>query len=511
MPPLHLPPRTTPRLLTILLLALALFLDTPTPATANEHLQPWSNLVTQAMVGHTLHSGADPSKPLTPIANLLVGGRVLSILHLAQWQALNDVLVFHNVPSLAVAKDQLPALLLSLQAALAGAGKQVLETLLPAGDAQAGLPALYAAQSGDNDADLAAARELGVNAGKAVLASRSNDGATIVLSPYLGANTTADAGRWRPTPPMFLPGAAEQWKSVTPYILTSPQELRLPPPPGLRTSAYKQSYLEVESVGNATSTGRLATHTEGAVFWCEQPDALLFTLVGRVTEKMDVLEASRVYAMAAVAGLDARVAVMDTKYLYSTWRPVTALPLGNGVGLPAVPDFTSLLPTPATPEFPSGHAAHGEAIVEVLRRARGGGKGVGGAGEKAADLFEVSLTTPTVGGTGGGGKRGLQALAAGGGGGGGGGAAHMPVVTRQYSSLTELSEDLTYSRIYGGLHYRFTADESLKLGGSVGRRVVEAFDAKYTKVGMGKEQQKEADKEGEGGGRRGLRTGAAPA
>lgn len=87
----------------------------------------------------------------------------------------------------------------------------------------------------------------------------------------------------------------------------------------------------------------------------------------------------------------------------------------------------------------------------------------------------------------------------------------MPVVTRQYSSLTELSEDLTYSRIYGGLHYRFTADESLKLGGSVGRRVVEAFDAKYTKVGMGKEQQKEADKEGEGGGRRGLRTGAAPA
>jgi len=505
MPPLHLSLRTTPRLLAILLLALALFLDTPSPATANEHLQPWSELVTQAMVGHALRNGADPSKPLTPVANLLVGGRILSILHLAQWQALNDVLVARNVPSLAAAKDQLPALLPSLQAALAGAGKQVLETLLPAGDAQAALPALYAAQSGDgNDADLAAARELGVNAGKAVLASRSNDGATTVLPPYLGANSTADAGRWRPTPPLFLPGAAEQWKSVTPYILTSPEEMRPPPPPGIRTPVYKHSYLEVESVGNETSTGRLATHTEAAVFWCEQPDAILFALVGRVTEKMDLLEASRVYAMAGVAGVDTRVASMESKYFYSTWRPVTAIPLGNEIGLPAVPDFTSLLPTPPTPEFPSGHAVHGEAIVEVLRRARGGGKGVGGAGEKAADLFDVSLTTPTVEGPGAG-NRGLQAPAT------GGADAPMPVVTRQYSSLTEVSEDLTYSRIYGGLHYRFTADESLKMGTSVGRRVVDAFDAKYTKVGMGKEQQKEAGKEVEGGVRRGLRTGAASA
>ena len=474
---------------------------------ANEHLQPWSELVTQAMVGHTLRNGAEPSKPLNPLANLLVGGRILSILHLAQWQALNEVLVTRNIPSLAAAKDQLPALMPSLQAALAGAGKHILETLLPAGNAQVGLSALYAAQSGeDHNADVVNAREIGVKKGKAVLSSRSNDGATTVLPPYLGANSTADAGRWRPTPPLFLPGGAEQWKWVTPYILTSPQELRPPPPPGLETPVYKQGYLEVKSVGNATSTERLLKDTEGAVFWCEQPDAVIFTLVGRVTENMDVLEASRVYAMAAVAGFDARVASMDSKYFYSTWRPVTALPLGNGGTLTAVPDFTSLLATPPTPEFPSAHAVHGEAIIEVLRQARGGGKSDGGAGEKAADQFDISLTTPTVGGMEAG-KRSLQvataaptAAAA---------ASATPVVTRQYSSLTAVSEDLAYSRIYGGIHYRFTAEESLKLGTIIGRRVVDAFDAKFTKVGMGKEQQKEGSKKGAKGGgvRRGLRTG----
>jgi hypothetical protein len=49
------------------------------------------------------------------------------------------------------------------------------------------------------------------------------------------------------------------------------------------------------------------------------------------------------------------------------------------------------------------------------------------------------------------------------------------------------------------------------MGTSGGRRVVDAFDAKYTKVGRGKEQQKEAGTEVEGGVRRGLRTGAASA
>lgn len=34
--------------------------------------------------------------------------------------------------------------------------------------------------------------------------------------------------------------------------------------------------------------------------------------------------------MTAAAGMDARVACFDAKYFYSTWRPVTAIPVGNG-------------------------------------------------------------------------------------------------------------------------------------------------------------------------------------
>lgn len=50
----------------------------------------------------------------------------------------------------------------------------------------------------------------------------------------------------------------------------------------------------------------------------------------QVTKDSDILDASRIYAMAAVSGLDSRVASFDAKYHYSTWRPLTAIPLGNG-------------------------------------------------------------------------------------------------------------------------------------------------------------------------------------
>jgi hypothetical protein len=49
-----------------------------------------------------------------------------------------------------------------------------------------------------------------------------------------------------------------------------------------------------------------------------------------MTKDSDLLDATRLYAMASVAGVDARVCAFDAKYHYSNWRPVTAIPLGNG-------------------------------------------------------------------------------------------------------------------------------------------------------------------------------------
>lgn len=519
------------------------FIPTSSLAVAHPDLQPWSDIVTQAMVGYTLRSTENPMEPLNPLENLMVGGRILSILHLSQWQAINEVLAATNFSSLSAAIEQLPSLHPLLINTVAAAGNHVLTNLLPDGAAQAEISALCAAQaresrlpsgtgedsgaaesSGPTEADLALAKRLGEATGKAVLESRRDDGTSRSIPPYVGATTASgvtgardDKGRWRPTPPAFSPGGARQWKDATPYVLSSPGELRPPPPPDLRSPSYQVSYMEVATVGNRSSDERQPSETESAIFWTAQPDALLFAVVGQVTEEMDLLEATRTYALASVAAVDARVAIMDGKYFYSSWRPVTALPLGNGVGLPAFPDFAPYLTTPPTPEYPSGHAVHGEAIVEVLRRARGGGRGLGGEKERAADACDVVLTTPTVQGeSGGGARRVVKAEKQGRGGKVEGRMSGDPpgqvapqpmVVTRRYASLSEVSEDLALSRIFGGIHYRFTAEQSLEMGVRVGRRVVEGFDAKYTKLTREEDDSAQGARLESGGGKRGLRVG----
>jgi hypothetical protein len=85
------------------------------------------------------------------------------------------------------------------------------------------------------------------------------------------------------------------------------------------------------------------------------------------------------------------------KFTYQAWRPITAIRVGNrcsrvcvhllgtshapppiltrpprphaphSVGFPADQFFTPLLPTPAHPEYPSGHVASTAAAAEALR------------------------------------------------------------------------------------------------------------------------------------------------
>ena len=63
------------------------------------------------------------------------------------------------------------------------------------------------------------------------------------LPTYLSAGST-DVGKWRPTKPGNLPGNAPLWGQVKPWLLTSPTQFRLPPPPTLDSSIYLSSYLK---------------------------------------------------------------------------------------------------------------------------------------------------------------------------------------------------------------------------------------------------------------------------
>ena len=98
---------------------------------------------------------------------------------------------------------------------------------------------------------------------------------------------------------------------------------------------------------------------------------------------------------------------------------------GNAA-LAADPNWEPLLPTPAHPEYPSGHAIYSGATERVLQ-------------EFFGDKVNVSLTNPAV------------------------------KSTRTYQSLSQMGKEVVDARVWGGIHYR-TSDVH---GAELGRKVAE--------------------------------------
>src|SRR4030095_6267439 len=111
------------------------------------------------------------------------------------------------------------------------------------------------------------AKTAGIATGTAIatatLAFRANDGSTAVV-PY---SPTGAIGHWAPTPPGFLPAVAPQWGDQTPWVLTSGDQFRPPPPPNIGSIAYAAAYNEVMAVGSANSQTRTGDQTTAALFW----------------------------------------------------------------------------------------------------------------------------------------------------------------------------------------------------------------------------------------------------
>src|SRR5262249_18429011 len=124
------------------------------------------------------------------------------------------------------------------------------------------LVALYPSQRASFDAQLAADLSqgrsqhrlaqangiaLGHRAARAILEIRARDGSDHA-EPRVGIEfITGDAlGQWRQDPISQLRLAlGAYWSGVTPFVLSSAEQFRIPPPPALTSSAYTTAFDEV--------------------------------------------------------------------------------------------------------------------------------------------------------------------------------------------------------------------------------------------------------------------------
>lgn len=314
----------------------------------------------------------------------------------------------------------------SPEAAAHAAARRTLADLYPS--QKDGIQAAYEAAQAklpDSAAKIAGI-DVGDKAAANFLAECQDDGFAI---PETYRPTTSP-GSYIPTAPTLMSHVA----GIRPFSLQSVSQFRPGPPPRLDSALWARDYNEVKELGGAKSSQRSAWQTETARFW-EITGAEAWNQAARallVAQPLPLKDSARMFMTLNIANSDASLAVFDAKYHYGFWRPVTAIRNGDRDGNEATERDAGWQPaisTPMHPEYPCAHCVQDGAAGVVLKSAFGSGP-----------VPEFTLTY-----------------------------AAMPGVTRKYSTIAQLEEEVSMARIWGGVHFR----NGNEVGYALGKRVAE--------------------------------------
>lgn len=269
---------------------------------------------------------------------------------------------------------------------------------------------------------------LGESVAAKLLEARAHDG-----------SSAPDAYRPQTSPGVYVPTTitlSSMWPDMKPFAMTTGSQFRPPPPISLDSEEWAKDYNEIKDYGGHNSTKRTSQQTETARFWINpltgyQP--LLRQIV--IAKQMDVADSARFMALAVVGLNDAIIAVLDAKYHYNFWRPITAIRNGDTDGNPATDrdaTWQPIGPTPMHPEYPCSHCIQSGAVAGVVKAALG-----------TEDFPEITLTNPA-----------------------------LPGVVHRFTNVAAMTEEVANARIWAGFHYRFSTRVGTQMGFQIGDYVV---------------------------------------
>jgi membrane-associated phospholipid phosphatase len=165
-------------------------------------------------------------------------------------------------------------------------------------------------------------------------------------------------------------------------------------------------------------------------------------------QSLSVVENAHNLALVGMAINDAAIATFDSKYHYTFWRPETAIHNASDDGNDATagdPSWTPFIVAPCFPGFPSAHGTLSNAAATVLEQILGNAR------------FSVSLSNAAV-----------------------------PGVDLTYNNFTEITDDISDARVYGGIHFRTDQDAGASLGQKVGQYVyAHSLNSRNARAGCG--------------------------
>jgi len=270
---------------------------------------------------------------------------------------------------------------------------------------------------------------LGLRVADGVLTLRAGDGAD-----------APDAYRPRTTPGRYVataPVVGPMWPKVTPFVLNDMAQFRPGPPVALKSQAWADAYNEIKQFGK-NSTTRTALQTETGRLWFYTGPSTFMPIAIQLSRarQLGVAENARLFALLSMATHDAIGAVLEAKYHYEFWRPVTAIRNGDIDGNPKTErdaTWEPLGPTPMHPEYPCAHCIVAHAAGTVMQAFFGTGP-----------RPEFTLTAPTA-----------------------------PGVTHRWTRLEDFMDEPSNARIWAGIHYRFSTTVGADMGRKIGAYTLE--------------------------------------
>ena len=352
----------------------------------------------------------------------------LAIVHAAIYDAVNAIDGTHKPYLLDIHAPSNA----SQAAAAATAAHHVLVGLVPATLPQvtASLDGLYATSLGKIEDGKAKSDGIIVGAAAAavMLADRLDDGRNGTRTFDVGT----DPGDWRPVPP--LSNNVFSWVGeVRPFSLRSPDQIRIAPPPRLKSRQYARELNEVKALGAQTNSTRTPDQQALANWIVVNPfGPVNQTFRGLATSHdLSTAEQARLFAMTSLSSADAMISCFNNKDFYEFWRPQTAIQEAATDGnrrTTADPAWMSLFPTPGYPDWPSGYNCFAAAMMHA-------GRAFFGTNNVAFDIVNANAT-------------------------------------RSYTRFTGYVDDAIEGRILTGFHFR-SADE---LGALIGKKSAKWVD-----------------------------------
>ncbi|MGV3595331.1 MAG: vanadium-dependent haloperoxidase [Sediminibacterium sp.] len=256
-----------------------------------------------------------------------------------------------------------------------------------------------------------------------------------------------ETGIWQQTPPDYEEAIEPNWRFIQPLLLDSASQFKPARPPAYNMNASSQYHKEVKEVyelsQQLTEEQKLiARFWDDNPFVSEHKGHLTYankkmTPVGHwmgITgilssqSKKTALDIARVYALTAAAIFDGFISTWEEKYTSKTVRPVTV------IREHLASEWNPILQTPPFPEYTSGHSVISAAAASVLAAVFGNNT-----------AFRDTTELPYLG------------------------------LERSFSSLQAASDEVSMSRVYGGIHYRSAVINGQKQGQQIGDYFIGTF------------------------------------